>query len=349
MVEHSKKPLPKISGLVLAGKLPAVPEAVTADTESSHQLPASASQANTATYWFESLPRSKRGNLLVPISRLKLSPHQSRHVRTEERVEELKNTLLQDGQQEPITVYPGTGPNEGYLFVISGGTRLEASRRLGWTELESQVDDSIDQNDALGIVRISSIHNNTAIEADIDRAYTAKNLLEMNFTKEMIATAIGTKTTRDVTRLLSFFKLPPAALQLGAQKPSKFSAAFCEVLNSAADLFSEESLCELIKTAFAENWSIRELERRISLEKRQKARNQGTSRSRSRRLVLQEYKSADQKLGHLNVLDIGNGKQRIELDATLDHEIAVQLRDKIEAIFNEIIAEFNQAKANSDA
>jgi len=339
MSDQRRRTPPKLSGLISSGIIAPAPIS---------DLPEPV-DAVVSGPWFNSLPRSKRGNLVVPVSQLRLSPHQSRHVRTEERIEEVKLSLSDNGQIEPITVYPGSAQNEGFLLVISGGTRLEACRRLGWTTLEAQIDEAIDPNDALGIVRISTIHNNTAVESDLDRAYTVKNLLDMNFTTAMIASAIGAKSARDVNRLLSFFKLPPSVLELGARNPAKFSATFCEVLNTAIDVVDEEGLRDLLKNAFTENWSFRELERSITMVKRQKTRNVGSTRSRSRRLVLQEYKTSNQKLGHLNILDMGNGKQRIELDATLDHELAVQVREKIELMFSSIIAEVEQSKAGNES
>jgi ParB-like chromosome segregation protein Spo0J len=45
--------------------------------------------------------------LKIPLAQLVPSPFNVRSIRTPKRIEELAHSLAEDGQKEPITVYPG--------------------------------------------------------------------------------------------------------------------------------------------------------------------------------------------------------------------------------------------------
>ncbi|MDR2689823.1 MAG: ParB N-terminal domain-containing protein [Azoarcus sp.] len=50
--------------------------------------------------------------LKIPLAQLAPSPFNVRSIRTLKRIEELARSLAEDGQKEPITVYPGEKDEE---------------------------------------------------------------------------------------------------------------------------------------------------------------------------------------------------------------------------------------------
>ena len=121
--------------------------------------------------------------------------------------------------------------------------------------------------------------------------------------------------------------------------------------NTLLNAYTDERASALLYETMAQvenDPRLAEVYRRIAKTELRHA-DKWADKARESGLVLQEYKTSDQKLGHLNILDMGNGKQRIELDATLDHELAVQVREKIELMFSSIIAEVEQSKGGNES
>lgn len=71
----------------------------------------------------------------IKLSEIKPSPKPIRSSWDEEKMEELKQSLLEEGQVEPIGVHENT---HGYI-VVWGHRRVEAAKRAGWSEIEGVV------------------------------------------------------------------------------------------------------------------------------------------------------------------------------------------------------------------
>jgi uncharacterized ParB-like nuclease family protein len=106
----------------------------------------------------------------IPLAQLVPSPYNVRSVRTEARIAALAQSLAEDGQKEPITVYLG---NDGESLILSGVTRYLAAQSLGWEMLDARVVVLGSASSPLAVVKASRLHNDTQRETDLDHALRA--------------------------------------------------------------------------------------------------------------------------------------------------------------------------------
>lgn len=85
----------------------------------------------------------------VSVDKIEHPNFQIREDIDDEHVEEIKESFESDGQWNPIIVRPAANGNSEYE-VISGSHRLEAARRLGWSEIDANVKD-LGEEDARGL------------------------------------------------------------------------------------------------------------------------------------------------------------------------------------------------------
>ncbi|MDR2165093.1 MAG: ParB N-terminal domain-containing protein [Zoogloeaceae bacterium] len=208
----------------------------------------------------------------IPLESLVPSPFNVRNIRTKARIAEVAQSLAADGQREAITVYPGRDADAEKYLIVSGVTRYLAAKSLGWETLTAQVDANLDPGNALALVRASRTHNDTVRETDLDHACMARKLREAGYGQEGIVAALG-RPKRYVDRLQVFFGLPPSILELGKMWPEKFSARLAEFMRKAVETIGSAKAQFLLERTFAENLSLRELERLIRAEERRQRRD----------------------------------------------------------------------------
>ena len=79
-----------------------------------------------------------RLKMKIKISNIDESVYTVREKLDSEFLNELKASLKEDGQWDPILVRPG---NNGKYELISGHNRVQAAKEIGWTEIEANVKD----------------------------------------------------------------------------------------------------------------------------------------------------------------------------------------------------------------
>jgi ParB/RepB/Spo0J family partition protein len=268
----------------------------------------------------------------LPLARLSPSPFNVRSLRTKARIAEVAQSLAADGQQEPVTVYPGKGAEAKQYLIVSGVTRYLAASSLGWKTLEARVDATLDPEDALSLVKMSRLHNDTRRETELDHAIQARALQAAGQSADAIAEALGYGSRRDVTRLKAYFELPASLLELGAAKPEKFSASFAELFKKIARLGGEKKALALLKQVLEEDLSLRETARRLALLARP-----GQRRSRRRRS--RELWVGGQSVGKLKILVTPERKRKIQLLVTLDEARGETLEEGLDALLGEFMEE----------
>lgn len=77
----------------------------------------------------------------LDIDKIEIGEYDVREERPDEHIEELKESLENDGQLNPIIVRP----ENNHYVVISGHSRLRAARDLGWGEIEAEVRELSDE------------------------------------------------------------------------------------------------------------------------------------------------------------------------------------------------------------
>lgn len=115
----------------------------------------------------------------IPLGKIKPSPRPIRKSWDEDKMEELRWSLLEEGQVEPIGVYTD---DEGYTLVW-GHRRVEAARRAGWIDIDALIvaQDEVDNLIQAGIENLSG----EEMSAD-DKAEWAQRLVDMGFSQHEI-------------------------------------------------------------------------------------------------------------------------------------------------------------------
>lgn len=270
----------------------------------------------------------------LPLARLVPSPFNVRSLRTEARIEEVARSLAADGQQEPITVYPGRGADAQKYLIVSGVTRYLAASSLGWKTLEARVDTALDPENTLFLVKASRLHNDTHRETELDHAILARALQEAGHTTDEIAEALGYGSRRNVTRLKTYFALPASILELGATKPEKFTARFAELLKKAVRTLGETRAYRVLEYVLADDLSLNETVFLIEKEE-----DRGVRGPRSRRSEKKMFSLAGREIGDKTVLTAPDGKMKIRLSLTLD----TSLSDALNAELDQLLERFMEA------
>jgi len=255
----------------------------------------------------------------IPLELLVPSPYNSRRFRTQERIQEIAQSLSAHGQREALCVYPGEGEQQGKYVIVSGVTRLLAAKALGWSTLDAIADPRLNANDPLLLVRMSRVHNDASAETDMDHAAVAEGLAENGCSQDEIMAAMGLNSPRKLFKLRAFGELPQAILDIAARYPEKVSARFAEILKNAVSTLGEGKATLLAGELVAENLSEEKLVRRVRAELR-KIANTSVRRVKERATLIH---SGSAKVGDLRVMRHPNSdKRKVQLEVHLPEDAA---------------------------
>ena len=261
------KPVVKLSGLIKSGAV------VAASAEKSAALPSFDFSANDTD---PSSSVASSGTCMIPLSKLKLHPFNSRTDRTTARIEEVRLMLEAENiQREPITAVPGRRPeDQGYFYILSGQTRYHAALLAGWTELKAQINANIDPDDHLSFFSASIEHNTSRPETDWDLAVKVKALVEEGSDHAMIQKAVR-RDERGLRRLLAMTDLDEAILQIVRANSTKLTAPFCEALRAGVSKLGTDVIALIAKKVAENDLSHRATTDLVELEIRRKTRATG--------------------------------------------------------------------------
>ncbi len=352
------RPVPKLSGLIKSGAVvPASEEAAagapnfdflnepnSASTEAQDAsetrteasvtpLPSSASRVEEKSAAASANPA--REIRKIPLSKLKIHPFNSRVVRPQERIEEVRDMLTAENKQrEPITVVPGRRKEDlGHFYILSGQTRYHSANLAGWPELEAQINPDIDPDDHVAFWAASIEHNTSIRESDWDVAVQAKRLMDEGVSQELILKA-ARRDARGLRRLLSMIELPETVQAVVRENSMKLTAPFCEILRSGVDELGEEFIAELATVVVRDDMSQRALADKIERDIRRKAKASasGTKRATREFMLPVNVAGLDKKAGDFKVLQSRKeGNRVVTLTADLPEKFAEILKADIAA------------------
>ena len=116
----------------------------------------------------------------IELSQIKASPNPIRKTWDEEGMNNLKWSLMEQGQVEPIGIHKN---HDGYVLVW-GHRRTEAARRAGWDEIEAVV---VEENDIDNLIQ-AGIENLAGEDMTIkEKAEWAFRLIEMGLSQSEIS------------------------------------------------------------------------------------------------------------------------------------------------------------------
>lgn len=154
----------------------------------------------------------------LPIADLVESPFHIGEIQ-EGRVEKLKSNLEQNQLNSPVVVRKLA---DGHYQVIAGRHRIEAYKRLGRTQIEAVIKEYTDE-EVIALVFFDNLF--APVSSDYYKYLGFKQMQDqLNLSHDAIAKKTGISKSQ-VGRLLSFEKLPDAALSIIESNPDQFGAA----------------------------------------------------------------------------------------------------------------------------
>jgi ParB family chromosome partitioning protein len=138
----------------------------------------------------------------VLVSQVRANPQQPRSVFDRQKLEELKQSILENGLIQPITV---RSVKEGYE-LIAGERRLRAVQELSIHQIPAYVMDVESEEQLLELALIENIQRDDLNALEVAHAYDRLQK-EYNLTQEAVARKVG-KDRATVANFIRLLKLP---------------------------------------------------------------------------------------------------------------------------------------------
>ena len=222
------------------------------------------------------------------------SRFQPRLTFSQEKIEELANSIREKGVIQPILV---RATAEDRYELIAGERRLRAVKHLGLTEIPAIVRRVADA-DLLEISIIENIQREELNSVEEAKAYR-RLAQEFGHTQDHIAARVG-KDKSSISNLLRILNLPEKIQEFISNNSISFGHA--KVLLSLGDAKQQLSFCDRI---IKKNLSVRQFEQITSGYRARK-------KSSPRRQENEELKAIEEKLQHLlgTKVRLQHGKKR---------------------------------------
>jgi ParB family chromosome partitioning protein len=191
----------------------------------------------------------------VPLSAILPNPLQPRRVFAEAELEELAQSIRENGLLQPLVVRPAPGSADRYELVV-GERRLRAVSRLGWVDVPVVVRDATDET-LLVLALVENLQRESLNPIEEAEGFVQ---LEQRFAlgHAEIAKAVG-KDRSTVANAVRLLKLPSSVRKL--VEDGSLTQGHARALLAVDD---EALAAELARRAVAEGWSVREVERRVA-------------------------------------------------------------------------------------
>jgi ParB family transcriptional regulator, chromosome partitioning protein len=194
----------------------------------------------------------------VPVDSILPNPLQPRQEFPPAELEELANSIRENGLLQPLLVRPSRSGN-GKYELVAGERRFRAVSSLGWPEVAAIVRE-VDDEALLVLALVENLQRealNPLEEAEGYRSLTER----FGMTQEQIAQAVGRERST-VANLLRLLKLPPSIRKL--LKENRISMGHARALLGIEDPLKAG---DLARRAADEGWSVREVEKRSGSRK----------------------------------------------------------------------------------
>lgn len=189
----------------------------------------------------------------IPISKIEANPHQPRKEFDDKTLEELSQSIKEQGVIVPITVTKG---DKDKYFLIAGERRLRASKKAGLMEIPAYIRIAT-KNEMMEMALVENIQRENLNAIEI--ALSLQALIEsFDLTQEKMSEKIG-KSRSSITNYLRLLKLP-AAIQISIQE-DKISMGHARAL---INLESEQEQLNIMKQIIDRELSVRQVEDMVS-------------------------------------------------------------------------------------
>ncbi len=196
--------------------------------------------------------RIEHSPLMVNVESIKTNPDQPRKIFKEKELEELAESIRENGILQPLVVVE---MEDGKFELVAGERRLRAAKKIGLEEVPVIVKRATDKEKAI----YSIIENIQRADLNcVEEALAYYKLMnEYSLTQEEVAKKLG-KERSSIANFLRILNLPRAVLELLQKEALTFGHA--KILAAVKE---REDAIRLANLAVQNNWSVRELEKAI--------------------------------------------------------------------------------------
>ena len=222
--------------------------------------------------WVDNLTEPEyKGSVSVKIHEIEPNSAQPRKTFDEEGLRELADSISEHGIIQPIIVR--VRPDGGYQ-IIAGERRWRAARMAGLTEIPVLVRD-ISESEMMELALVENLQREDL--NPIEEAEGLKSLIEnYGLTQEEAAKKVG-KSRPAVANTMRLLALPGIVLE--QVKSGKLTAGHAKALLSLND---EEKVLFLANDIIEKGYSVRDTERIVKLQQKEKKEKKKNSGNRDR-------------------------------------------------------------------
>ena len=198
----------------------------------------------------------QRSQRFLPIYRIKPNPNQPRRYFDPKALQELSQSIKQQGVLQPLIVrkHPML---EGYFELVAGERRWRALQLAGETQAPSIIT-KLSDTEALEVALLENIQREDLTPIEEGQCYY--ELMQLHgLTQEELAKKLGKdrSTIANMVRLLALPKAIQQDLEMG-----RLSAGHARAVLSLSDPKEQLNLRERL---LLNNWSVRETEKQVKL------------------------------------------------------------------------------------
>ena len=187
----------------------------------------------------------------IKLKQIRISGFDVREEMDKDYYRELKNSLKQDGQWNPVIVRPS---DDKKYELVSGHTRLRAAKELGWKEIDATVRDLSDEEAEFLALKTNLVR---ASLSEIDEGRAMKRIIdEHQLTQADIAKKLGKSPTWVGKRLSLVLKvIEEAQKALSSGEITLEHASLIAQINEERFDDWEHKQREFLKSIITHKWS----------------------------------------------------------------------------------------------
>ncbi|NTW82666.1 MAG: ParB/RepB/Spo0J family partition protein [Chlorobiaceae bacterium] len=237
----------------------------------------------------------------LPIEKIRVNPFQPRKEFDETALEELKNSIIENGVIQPVTV---CRDGDGYQ-LISGERRLRAVKQAGFKFIPAYVIEANDDSSKLELALIENIQREDLNAIEV--AFALKSLTtKCRLTQDEVAQKVG-KNRSTVSNFLRLLKLPSQVQQ--SIRNREITSGHARAL---VNLPGEQQQLKVWKQIIARQLSVRQTEALVNqMFKEQPKLLKGSPENRSTHIVQLETRLRDRLATKVRIHEKNGGKGEI--------------------------------------
>lgn len=247
----------------------------------------------------------------IPVVEIRSNPYQPRKNFDEEALEELADSIRQNGVLQPIIVRRSTA--KGYELV-AGERRHKASLIAGLTDIPAIIRE-LDEEFMIKYAILENLQREDLTPLEEADAYQLM-MQKLSLTQEKVADALG-KSRSHVANHLRLLSLPEEVKQLLTEK--KLSMGQARTIRALAD---DQEVIRLANKAVAEKLTVRQLEKLVMEIKQKVKKPKKVKASKKKSPFVREYENKlMDKFGTDVIINEQGSKGKIQIEYTSQSDL----------------------------